>query len=508
MNADQLSLPSFDADYLQFGGRYLSEIYNEIKQLYLTDNRPWVIGYSGGKDSTTALQLVWYALNTLPPKKLSKPIYIISSDTLVETPVVVDHIYNSLRTIKDRAEKLGLPFKAELVRPLINNSFWVNLIGKGYPIPYSRARWCTDRLKISPANRFILDKVAEFGEVILVLGVRKSESATRAQVISMRSVKGSLLKSHTSLPGAYVYAPIVDFSTQDVWDYLMECPSPWGNEETNKDLFNLYKNANSGECPLVIDNTTPSCGNSRFGCWVCTVVKRDHSMESLIESGEKWMAPLLKFRNSLSIIAEPKFKHLYRDHRRRDGKVYFKKVDYRDREKNIDNKSNQDQIAWGQTRIDKGLSPSAIKFLIGLGFEVKTSDIGLPQVLLRNILKIQLEIQRTHPNTTIISDQELMEIRNLWRNEQNDWADQVPKIYHEVTGGQLDWIEDDISSFTLVEKQTLEKICRKQNIPPGLVIELLDLERQYHGMSRRSDIYKKIDKIFNKEWRTVEEIVN
>ena len=508
MNADQLSIPGFDVETLKFGDRYLSEIYNEIKQLYLLDNRPWVIGYSGGKDSTTALQLVWSALTTLPLKKLSKPVYVISSDTLVETPVVVDHIYASLSTIKDKAEKLGLPFKTELVQPLINNSFWVNLIGKGYPIPYNRARWCTDRLKISPANRFILDKVAEYGEVILVLGVRKSESATRAQVISMRSVKGSLLKSHTSLPGAYVYAPIVDFSTQDVWDYLMECPSPWGNADTNKDLFNLYKNANSGECPLVIDNTTPSCGNSRFGCWVCTVVKRDHSMESLIKSGEKWMTPLLKFRDALSIVAEPTNKHLYRDHRRRNGKVYFKKADDDKPDQNIDDSLSEGDIAWGQTRIDKGLSPSAVKLFNSLGLEVKESDAGLPQVLLRGLLKVQLEIKETYPNITIISDQELMEIRRLWRVEQNDWADQVPKIYQEVTGEQLDWIEDDMGSFTLVERQALEDICKRRNIPPGIVTELLDLERQYHGMSRRSDIYKKIDRIFNKEWRTIEEIVN
>ena len=140
--------------------------------------------------------------------------------------------------------------------------------------------------------------------------------------------------------------------------------------------------------------------------------------------------------------------------------------------------------------------------------EVKESDAGLPQVLLRGLLKVQLEIKETYPNITIISDQELMEIRRLWRVEQNDWADQVPKIYQEVTGEQLDWIEDDISSFTLVERQALEDICKRRNIPPGIVTELLDLERQYHGMSRRSDIYKKIDRIFNKEWRTIEEIVN
>ncbi|MCB1193045.1 MAG: hypothetical protein H7A23_12965 [Leptospiraceae bacterium] len=36
------------------------------------------------------------------------------------------------------------------------------------------------------------------------------------------------------------------------------------------------------ECPLVIDDTTPSCGNSRLGCWTCTVIDQDKSMGYMI----------------------------------------------------------------------------------------------------------------------------------------------------------------------------------------------------------------------------------
>jgi len=489
---EQKQLPGFPDQELIFGGQRLSSIQKEIRDVYLSDNRPWVIGYSGGKDSTTALQLTWYALKQLPPNKLVKPIYVISSDTLVETPLVVDHIHKSLEQISKQGSKEAIPVTAQLVRPNIKDSFWVNLIGKGYPIPYTRSRWCTDRLKISPANRFILDKVAEHGEVILILGVRKAESATRAQVINMRSIKNSILKSHTSLPGAYVYAPIVDFSTQDVWDYLIEVQAPWGNENTNKELFNLYKSANSEECPLVIDKTTPSCGNSRFGCWVCTVVKKDHSMESLIKSGEQWMAPLLKFRNIISTLAEPNYKYLYRDHRRRDGKVYFKK--------------DTNEIAWGQTRIDKGFSKKAKNKLRGLGLEVREKDTGLPQVLLRELLKIQNDIQSTHPDLTIISSDEIHEIRRLWKTEQHDWEDLVPQIYFDVTNKSLNWVEDDVSGFTQEDMDTLEKLCKSADIPVDLIVELLGVEREFHGMSRRSNIYKKLNKVFSKEWRDIDVI--
>jgi DNA sulfur modification protein DndC len=158
-------------------GQFLDERHEEIRAVYLEDQRPWVIGYSGGKDSSTALQLIWYALSDLPREKLTKPLHIISSDTLVETPQIVNYIEASLVKMNDAAQQQGLPFSAHKVQPIIEDSFWVNLIGKGYPAPSQRFRWCTDRLKIQPANRFILDKVAEHGEVVVVLGVRKSESA-------------------------------------------------------------------------------------------------------------------------------------------------------------------------------------------------------------------------------------------------------------------------------------------------------------------------------------------
>ena len=187
-----------------------------------------------------------------------------------------------------------MPFQAHIVTPKTDNTFWVNLIGKGYPAPSTRFRWCTDRMKIQPANQFIFDKISEHGEVILILGVRRGESTTRDQVLKLHQQEDSLLSRHTSLLNAFVYTPIVDFSVNDVWFYLLQVPSPWGGN--NRELFALYRNSNAGECPLVIDETTPSCGNSRFGCWTCTVVTKDKSMEAMIDKGEDWMLPLLEFR--------------------------------------------------------------------------------------------------------------------------------------------------------------------------------------------------------------------
>jgi len=472
MNDNSLNLfPSVGTEKL-FSKRYLSEILDEIRKVYLADNKPWVIGYSGGKDSTATLQLVWNALESLPQKKREKPIYVISSNTWVESPAIIDLITSNLNSIQKIATREGFPFCTQVVEPKISDSFWVNLIGKGYPVPYSRNRWCTDRLKISPMNKYIMSKITQYGEVIIVLGLRKQESTTRAQAIENHSIRRTNLKSHTFFPGAYVYLPIVDFSTEDVWKYLTEFSCPWGNDKTNQELFALYRDAGADERPLVMDESTPSLGNRRFGCWVCTVVNRDRSMETLVETRKiSWMKKLLELRNFIATFKEPEQKKQYRDHRRRNGKVYFK--------------AGSKDIAWGQTTIEK----------------------GLPQILLKRLLETQLEIQKDVPDVILISTDELHEIRRLWRTEQHDWLDQVPQIYYDVTGRSLDWVQEDMGSYTVEDQIILDKICKKNNVPLNLVAKLLDLEREFHGMSRRVNIYKRIDKILKKDWRSLEDIM-
>ncbi|MBN2845541.1 MAG: DNA phosphorothioation system sulfurtransferase DndC [Deltaproteobacteria bacterium] len=472
MNGENIDLFSSAGVEKLFGKRYLTEIIDNIRKVYLSDNRPWVIGYSGGKDSTASLQLVWSALDSLPRKNVNKPVYVISSNTLVESPAIIDLISSNLKALQRSATENSLPFFTQVVEPKISDSFWVNLLGKGYPVPYSRSRWCTDRLKIRPMNEYILSKIAQYGEVVIVLGLRKDESVTRAQAIKKHAIRRTELKSHTFFPGAYVYLPIVDFSTDDVWRYLNESPCPWGSKDTNEELFALYRDAGADERPLVMDESTPPLGNRRFGCWVCTVVNRDLSMEALIESrGISWMKHLLELRNFIASFKEQEQKEKYRDHRRRNGKVHFKK----------DGKS----VAWGQTTIEK----------------------GLPQLILKKLLETQIEVRKCNPDVTLISNEEIHEIRRLWRIEQHDWRDQIPQIYQEVTGKDLNWIQDDMGRFTTEDRVVLEEICQNKSVPPKLVAELLDLEREFQGMSRRANIYKRIEKILKKDWRTLDDIM-
>jgi DNA sulfur modification protein DndC len=458
-------------EYSVFDKKTLKAIHREIQEVYLLNQLPWVIGYSGGKDSTTAVQLVWNSLKELPKNQLTKPVYVISSDTLVETPVIVDYITRNLSAINEAAKEQELPFHAEKVMPQIKDTFWVNLLGRGYPAPNTDFRWCTDRMKIQPANRFIMDKVAEFGEVVLVLGVRKGESSTRDQVMQLHKDKanGNRLSRHSDLARAYVFTPIEEFSYDDVWGYLLSNDSPWGND--NQQLSALYRNAQAGECPLVIDVSTPSCGNSRFGCWTCTVVSKDRSMTNMIDNGEEWMLPLLQFRNRLADTQNPNRKGEIRDFKRRDGRVKYKK---------------DGGVIWGPYKL------------------------AFRKTLLRELLEAQKKINATPQGRTmeLITIPELHEIRRLWISEERDWEDSLPVIVQEVLGRELEWIKDDIGLFKRGDKELLERLCEEEGVPSALATKLLEIERQMQGMSRRASTQARIRAAFAEDWRTREQAIS
>ena len=454
---------------LTLNGEGLQALERQTQETYLADSRPWVIGYSGGKDSTVVVQHTWHALSALPREKLTKPVYVISSDTLVESPVIVEQIRTTLQRIETAAADTGLPFKTAIVQPDMRDTFWVNLIGKGYPAPYKRFRWCTDRMKIQPANRFIKATAEKFGEVVLVLGVRRAESSARAQVMSLHKRHGEALSRHSDMPAAWVYTPIEDWTTNDVWVYLLSSPSPWGNN--NRDLVAMYRNANAGECPLVVDTKTPSCGNSRFGCWVCTVVERDRTMEAMVENGEEWMTPMLEFRDYLASTQDPAQKRGIRNVRRRDGRVHMWG-------------ENKDKVIWGP-----------FKFVFR-------------QELLSRLLRAQGAVRESGPDgdMELITMAELEEIRRIWRMECADWEDTLPKIWEREVGQPYGWLQDDSAMSTAEEAELLRTIAAQHDVDPKMLSNLIDLEKRHSGLHRRAAIYNEIDSIMKRDWRTEEEV--
>jgi DNA sulfur modification protein DndC len=284
----------------------MSTTYQDIKsalhQLYTEDDRPWLVGFSGGKDSTMLASLVFDTVLALQSDRRIKPISVVCTDTRVEIPAIVEMVEGTLDKMRKCSEQNGLRIDVNLLKPPSEQSFWVNIIGRGYPPPNRTFRWCTQRMKIDPVNTFVQQRLGHWSEAILHLGARRAESASRAQTMAGREARNGL-RRHPNLPRVWVSNPIEFLSTEEVWAYLLQKPNPWGGD--NRSLYKLYANASNGECPIQIDTSTPSCGNSRFGCWTCTVVERDKASEGLLASGDERMEKLIEFRETLLFYRDP-----------------------------------------------------------------------------------------------------------------------------------------------------------------------------------------------------------
>lgn len=446
-----------------FANQKLTHYIADVQRVYCADNRPWVIGYSGGKDSSAVMSLVYMALLGLPEEQRHKPVFVVSSDTLVETPVVVNHIKDSLNAIEKGAVRDGLPITCHKVVPEVEQTFWTSLLGKGYPAPTRSFRWCTERMKIDPVSDFIKNKVSQFDEVIVVLGSRSQESASRAQVIAKHKIDGSRLARHTTLSNAFIYTPIDTWAVDDVWKILRLChleskqtpygvkniwkdiydlewENPWGGK--NLVLWNLYKDSSGqGECPMVIDETTPSCGNSRFGCWTCTVVTKDRAMESLIQNGEEWMAPLLEFRNKLAFTTDPANKDKYRNYKRRSGRVSYQRA------------KGDEEITVERKHIPGPYWLSYRKRWI------------------RELLELDKKFKAEGREIELITVPELHAIRQEWIHDPNepDWNDSLPTIFKDVYGYDLDWAYDDNASFGKEDAQMIFELSESFDVEPEMI---------------------------------------
>lgn len=445
----------------------------EIADLYLADEIPWVVGYSGGKDSTAVLQLVWTAVAAIPREQRRKPIYVISTDTLVENPIVALWVSKSLETMAAAAQDQDLPLTSHRLTPASENTFWVNLIGRGYPAPRPKFRWCTERLKIMPSTEFITSVVQRYGEAILVLGTRKSESVARARTMDRyeKARERHRLSPNGSLANSYIYTPIEDWSNDDVWMYLMQIANPWGYD--NKDLLTMYQGASSdGECPLVVDTGTPSCGDSRFGCWVCTMVEQDRSMAAMIQNDDEkqWMLPLLELRNRLDPPKTPDGDRALRDFRRMNGTVQL----YRDRPIPGPYKQ-QARESW-----------------------------------LRQVLRAQCHIRAHGPEPVrhidLITFDELEAIRRIWVVEKHEIEDSLPRIYEEATGEPYPGPRlDDNAVFGADEVRLLRELCGDDHLHFELVRELLSTEKRHKNMLRRAGIFDAIERAFTRNFFANEE---
>ena len=258
-----------------------------------TGDIPWVVGLSGGKDSTAVTMKMLETLENLPPPiRRQKQCFVVCVNTLVEAPPVIGHVYSFIAELRDYVRDRELPVEVVELTPETNQTFWVNLIGRGYPTPVREFRWCTDRMKIRPQQKFIEDNKDIFGDppiVHFLLGTRYDESVARKKTMEVHTRMGTDIHAHGTMPTSGVIRPIEDWTTDDVWKYLLQSEWKGGGKnpfyDINQKLAHLYKDAASGECPVIHDPTKQTCAGSRFGCWTCTVVEVDSSLREMIDSG-------------------------------------------------------------------------------------------------------------------------------------------------------------------------------------------------------------------------------
>lgn len=512
------------------------------QDLYLSDTLPWVVGYSGGKDSTATLQLIWKAISALPADKRSKPIHIISTDTLVENPVVAIWVTNSLTAMQKAAEEQQMPIIPHRLTPKLEDRFWVNLIGRGYPAPRPLFRWCTSRLKINSSNTFITELANRQGEAILVLGSRKAESQAREKVLSryQNSTRELLSRNaDANLDRVWVYTPVSMWTSDDVWKYLIENENPWNYD--NIELFHIYRGATpDAECPLVVDKSTPSCGDSRFGCFVCTMVSEDKSMQAMIQNDEdrRWMMPLLNFRNE---FLKTEGDRELREFTKMDGSLQIQFIALRSGGRAVPS-SRQGKIVDEKvvkrlttTSIDEEGYPLPNRKVLVLETRVLESDgekrettykvekiatlVHGPytqkyrETMLEELLRAQETIRGNLPKLasefSIITPEELEEIRRIWVLHKREFEDSVPDIYLRATGKAYPNPElDETTPFRPDDIRLLREVCMEMAIDSpqsgpldsnqmlfNVLREQLGIQHGYRGAIRRVGLNGELENV-------------
>ena len=340
---------------------------------------------------------------------------------------------------------------------------------------------------------------------------------------------------HTTLANAFTFAPIKDFDIDDVWNYLLNNASPWGT--SNEELFKLYADSNANECPLIIDKETKerngSCGNSRFGCWVCTVVSEDKALTGFVENGEEWLKPLLKYRNWLTKCRDDR---TMRMKRRANGSIYTIKINEKtvgnDRVLIIPKKSGRDKIEIPLTNSNILIasngeeyivveSSNLKKYILNNGIDLDKSDI--PNLIVHDeydnynmlglgpytfkarakMLQYLLEIQKSLCDdghaVSLITNEELREIRRQWL-KRGLIDDYVPKIYYSVYKEELNCEKNDVELINNSQYEKIQSLCIEQQVYIEPLIEMLNLEKNNTGNRIKSDLSKKINEILTKDY--------
>ncbi len=267
----------------------IDEARDLIDKLYSTDNRPWTVGYSGGKDSTLVLQLICEVAKKYNWKN---PVFVVYNKTGLE-PIGKFERHNKQL---ERMRKVGI--NAVCSEPVLKNRFWCMICGRGYPAPALRLRYCTKCLKQQPNERYFTKVAKESPSrgCLVIDGTRKEESKQRTKRLTEQGAPFGLVRLRKQL-NIESLSPIADVKTAEVWEYLESVGTFfWGG--TIAELKGEYQN-----------------DYARDGCWVCPFLTKEKELRFLCNESQ------IKIRNFLFAISNDVAKRRIASHPRQEARV-------------------------------------------------------------------------------------------------------------------------------------------------------------------------------------------
>ncbi len=284
-------------------------VHDKVKNAWCIINdamdqgQPLSIAYSGGKDSSVVMSLIFEVAahrGQQNPAKNVPQIFVTHADTLIENPEIAHYVRSEIKKIENWAAKLKLPVSVKIAYPNLGSQFAVKVIGgRALPSFPNSNRDCTVDLKIRPQMRLHRKLEKEVGDFLTVTGTRFQESTSRKiRMVNRGEVSDRIWENDK---GKKFLSPIADWTTQDIWSYLDCCRKARSSYSDFQDTIRLYQDADSSLEEVSLVGKNNKALGSRFGCYLCCATK-DLSLETMIKKNPErygYMAGINKLQKFL-----------------------------------------------------------------------------------------------------------------------------------------------------------------------------------------------------------------
>lgn len=282
---------------------------DQLKAIVMEQPTSLLVAYSGGKDSTVVASLALAALAELAQEgRLPADVehLVATSNTGIENPVIERHVGQHLGAMRAFGRTHAIPLQAKWAMPSLAESWQVSVLGGRRQMAWpseGQSQYCSVDWKIKPIDmlkRQHAKSLPKGVRQVTLLGSRFEESARRAANMQDQGAASSVVEHQ----GRLLAYPIADWTTSDVWDYILFA-QPLGQggpfpsyAATLADVLEIYNSAN-GECSIVGDSGKRTPCGARTGCWTCPYAgKFDESLTNMAKDHPE-MEPLLALRQHI-----------------------------------------------------------------------------------------------------------------------------------------------------------------------------------------------------------------